>query len=197
MHTIKKALAQYTFGLKSSPYKYKMSTAFTMFFLGDITCQYIDKHFLNTHQASTYDFIRSSRQGIVAGLFGAPFLHLFLTKAVPLLNFKGLSAAQFLFLRIFIHQAVVMPLNIFQFFMITGLLTSGFDIKKTIDNQIPKYKKALIRGWMYWPLLLVIMYRYVPTHFQNLYMDIFVYFFSIMLSYIQSQSSVVAQSVVQ
>ena len=78
-----------------------------------------------------------------------------------------------------------MPMNLFQFFLILGFI-NGKGLKEAWDTQIPKYKRAVTRGWQYWPPLLFVMYRWVPVMYQNLYMDVFAFFFAVIISYIQS-----------
>jgi hypothetical protein len=103
--------------------------------------------------------------GLVAGTFGAPFLHFFFTKVAPKLRFKGLSDAQFVFLRTTAHMGVVLPLNLFQFFMILGVLNLGLNWGKIWEVQLPKYKKAVLAGWKFWPPILLIMYKFIPIPF--------------------------------
>ena len=77
-----------------------------------------------------------------------------------------------------------------QFFMILGLLNSQRldNITSIWETQRGKYQLAVIRGWEFWPPLLFVMYRFVPVMYQNLYMDVFGYFYAVMISYIQSHN---------
>ena len=133
----------------------------------------------------------------MAGLFGSPFLHLFLTRVMPkvspLFSKGSLSSSSSFAIaatRILIHQLVLMPLNMLQFFMILGLLNSQRldNITSIWETQRGKYQLAVIRGWEFWPPLLFVMYRFVPVMYQNLYMDVFGYFYAVMISYIQSHN---------
>lgn len=131
----------------------------------------------------------------MAGAFGAPFLHIFLTRVAPHLHLGSLSPFKFLLMRLFVHQAIVMPLNMLQFFIILGLLHNNFSLEKTIEVQIPKYKRAVVAGWKFWPLLLILMYTRVSIMYQNLFMDICAYFYAIIVSFIQSSSSSSKESI--
>jgi protein Mpv17 len=60
------------------------------------------------------------------------------------------------------HMGIVLPLNLFQFFMILGFLNYGLNWGKIKEVQLPKYKKAVLAGWKFWPPILLMMYKFVP-----------------------------------
>ena len=71
--------------------------------------------------------------------------------------------------------------------MIIGMINFRFDVKTAFREQFPKYKKAVVAGWKFWPPILLVMYRFVPVPFQNLFMDVFAFFYAVIISSIQSK----------
>ena len=97
-----------------------------------------------------------------------------------------MSDLTFIAVRTLVHLAVATPFNLFQFFLVLGLFQTNFNIIEAFHLQREKIKNAILTGWKFWPLIFISMYRFVPIHLQNAYLDVFAFFFSIILSYIQS-----------
>lgn len=131
---------------------------------------------------------RTLCQGLIGGAILSPGIHLFVTRVMQRLNFSGWNYLAGIAARVSIHQVCTMP-----FIQFTLLFGSGAIQHKSLDKGLERFKAKWRTGFTaslcYWPVINTFMYMYVPGRFFNLYCDVFVLMFSIVMSYIANNKT--------
>jgi hypothetical protein len=177
--------------LDKRPLMTKMGTTFIINGLGDTLCQFYTHKQLADGTKFQWDSARSLRQAVVGATLQTPYIHFYLTRAVPHLVVttasKATDKALTFSLRLFLHNLCVIPYSQAAFFMGVGTLKFGslylgFQFCK--DNVVDGIKMA----YCVWPLVQSMIYTsLIPIKYANLFMDACSIPWAFMLSYLANR----------
>ena len=204
-------LSFYDFYLRSNPLATKMLTNFAICCTGDIICQTITRRQLQIPAAgdeksapktTEWDMVRVARFGAVGACVQTTLLHYYLTRAVPYLTISKETIRGDLarhhattLLRVGVHLCSLLPVRIGLIFFALSTL-QHLSVRKGIEGLQANYWDGLAAAYVYWPLVLLGMYAFVPRRYGNLFYDCFNLMWAVALSYFASRDAP-AQTVLQ
>ena len=190
----------YRSAILKAPLRTKMFTNLAIGCLGDFLCQ-TTMHYYNfsskpskeSEKTTGLDPVRTLRQGTVSMTLKTVALHVWLTRALPwlvvspkLIAKPSLNRLATCLLRVLAHTSILMPymtgatlfgIGSLQTFTLTG------GVKNCRDNFRDGYNLA----WMYWPLIMMGLYYWVPPLYGNLYMDLWNVLWGAIISYVANR----------
>ena len=205
---LKQGIEIYKRSLVSNPLATKMTTSATLFALGDFICQKtefslkkpkkseqtiavntIRKENTNAQRHTfSWDKHRTLVQAALAGFFLSPGLHFFLTRVMVKVALPGYSNATNIALRVFVHQACMMPYIQFTLLFGSGALEPANTLCDHFKAGGERLSSTWVRGCsaslLYWPVVNAVMYSLVKPKLFNLYIDTASMVFASIMSHI-------------
>jgi len=174
-------LRKYNAALLKSPYKTKMLTAGTTYFIADNICQ----RFIEEKSANKYSLERSFRQASVGCFFAAPSLHIWHSGILPKLikpisgRFKAVALA------VFLNETVLAS------YFVCSLLFAFEALKKRdpqagIENVKEKFSSAIVTSIKFWTGISFINYGFLPVHLRPVFVSCWSIVWQSYLSYISN-----------
>ena len=174
-------LQKYNQLLIDAPYKTKMVTAGTTYFLGDFVCQ----NLIEKKPGQEKSIFRSLRQGAVGLLFAGPSLHIWHSKMLPALvkPFTGRLTT--------LAAAVVFNELIIGSYFVASLLFAFEAIKKRdinagIQNVKEKFPSAIIMSIKFWTGVSVLNFGFMPIHLRPVFVSCWSIVWQSYLSYVSN-----------
>jgi hypothetical protein len=174
-------LTRYNQALLKAPYKTKMTTAGTTYFIADNICQLL----IEKKSKQDYSYIRSCRQSAVGALFAAPSLHLWHSTILPSIVKPIVGKLKVVALAVFLNETVLAS------YFVCCLLFSFEALKKMdpkagVDNVREKFSSAIVKSMKFWTGISVINYGLVPIPFRPVFVSCWSIVWQSYLSYISN-----------
>jgi protein Mpv17 len=172
-------LRKYNQALLRSPYKVKMFTAGTTYFLADNICQrYIEKK-----SSQEYSLDRSCRQSAVGAFFAAPSLHIWHSSILPKIikpivgRFRGVLVA------VFLNETLLASYFVCCLLFSFAALKKG-DLKAGVENVKEKFGSAIVTSMKFWTGISFINYGLIPVHMRPVFVSCWSVVWQSYLSYV-------------
>ena len=159
---------KYTGLLRSYPIFTRSWTSFVLSFSADITSQYIESSYDKLSFLSNLNFKRSFNLALYTSSFTTPMIYLwfqFLAKKFPGTGFRPI-AIKFALDRVLMPAPFLLLLFTSQTYMNGGNYT---DLKNRLEKN---YVDALKLNFLVWPVASLVNFRFIPLHYQVLYMNV-------------------------
>jgi len=173
------AFNRYNRALLNSPWKTKMATAGTTYFLADCICQ----EYIERKETVHHDYSRSARQASVGAFFAAPSLHVWHSMLLPKLVKNCTGFMTRLGVSVFLNETILAA------YFISAILFS-FQALKTrdtqagVDNVKEKFVPALETSVKFWTPISIINYGLMPVHLRPVFVSCFSVVWQSYLSYV-------------
>jgi len=176
---------RYNSALLRSPYKTKMATAGTTYFLADCICQ----NYIERRETEHHNFARSARQAGVGALFAAPSLHVWHSMILPKLVKNCTGFMTRLGISVFLNETILAA------YFISVVLFSfealkNFDTQAGVDNVKEKFVPALETSVKFWTPISIINYGLMPVHLRPVFVSCFSVVWQSYLSYVANNKVV-------
>ena len=137
--------------------------------------------------------MRTFRQALVGATLQTPPLHFHLTRVVPklavsnrLISNKRLNSFGTFSMRMAAHMILVMPYMQASIFFGIGTL-KYLSIQKGIDFMQLHFIEGVTTAACFWPIVMTMLYTFVPVKYGNLFMDSFNLIWAIILSFLANK----------
>lgn len=174
-------LQRYNQALLKSPYRTKMLTAGTTYFIADNICQRcIEKKSIND-----YSFQRSCRQSAAGAFFAAPSLHIWHSLLLPMIVKPVTGRFKTVLLAVFLNETVLAS------YFVAILLFSFEALKKLdahagVDNVKQKFSTAIVTSMKFWTGISFINYGLMPIHLRPVFVSCWSVVWQSYLSYVSN-----------
>jgi hypothetical protein len=174
-------LRRYNNSLLKAPYKTKMATAGTTYFIADNICQRL----IEKKSPEEYSLTRSLRQAAVGALFAAPSLHIWHSGLLPKIIKPISSKMKGVLVAVFLNETVLAS------YFIACLLFS-FEALKTLDPQAgvknvkEKFGSAIVTSMKFWTGISFINYGLLPVHLRPVFVSCWSVVWQSYLSYVSN-----------
>jgi len=174
-------LQKYNRCLLEAPYKTKMLTTGTTYFLGDCVCQ----NLIEDKSAREKSMTRSLKQGAVGMFFAGPSLHIWHSNILPKLvkPFTGRLS--------YLVAAVVFNELIIGSYFVASLLFAFEALKKRdinagIQNMKEKFPSAILMSIKFWTGVSILNFGFMPVHFRPVFVSCWSIVWQSYLSYVSN-----------
>jgi protein Mpv17 len=174
-------LSRYNNSILRAPYKTKMATAGTTYFIADNICQ----RFIEKKSSEQYSFTRSLRQAAVGALFAAPSLHIWHSGILPKLIKPIAGKMKGVLVAVFLNETVLASYFI-------GCLLFSFEALKHLNPQAgvknvkEKFGSAIVTSMKFWTGISFINYGLMPIHLRPVFVSCWSVVWQSYLSYVSN-----------
>ena len=180
-----RALSWYNHMNTVRPVITKIATAGTLFGVGDVVCQKIERT-LKGDPNRPFDFKRNVRFSLFGAFGCGPLFHLHFTKVLPWLvpnvDTKGLL------LKVLIDQtAWASSFTCYIYFCLSKL--EGKSNTEAVNNARNLLWPTLLTNWTVWPAVQLFNFKLVPIQYQMVVVQIVAIFWNAYISYMQNKPS--------
>lgn len=172
--------SKYASLIEKRPILTKCCTAFFTVSAGDILCQTLEH--IRSPCEWKYDFIRTAKFASFAFMF-TPFAHTHYSVIMPKI-FPSPDKSTLVKSVIF-DQTVYTPVYFLAYFAYMNCI-SGKSFDDLSCQLSIKYFESLRANWIFWPLIMLGGFIYVPVMYRVLYINVFGIFWNTYFSYMQN-----------
>jgi len=178
-----RALQKYNQALLKSPYKTKMMTAGTTYFIADNICQ----HYIEKKTVQDHSFVRSCRQSSVGAFFAAPSLHVWHSKILPTIVKPIVGRFKTVLLAVLLNETVLAG------YFVSCLLFSfealrALDADAGVRNVKEKFSSAMVTSMKFWTGISFINYGLMPVHLRPVFVSCWSIVWQSYLSYVSNNN---------
>ena len=175
-------LKKYNKSLIDRPYRTKMATAGIIFAGADTFCQKI----IEKKPDKKFDYRRLINMVLIGTFMSAPISHLWYCKWGNKLGAKLTTNSKLQpWVAMGLDQVLYTPVTL-TMFLFMNQYAKDFSVLKAINNVREKLWRGMVANWKVWPPLVWINFALVPIHFRVLFVNVFGFFWTIYLTYLQN-----------
>lgn len=179
---LRQALHLYTYHTLSSPILTKAVTSLSLFALGDIFAQLLEKK-------GQFDKLRTFRIALYALIFVGPVSHYWYRLLDNIVEKRiKIFSREAIFLKIAFDQFLYTPPMTVVFFGYMALASGGSIVNAITDVQ-SKVFPTLKVNWMVWPLVHTVTFGVVPLEYRVLFISVVAVFWACFLSLASAKPS--------